>query len=114
MSGSGVVRLDAGGDVHVPDDTLPESGSRVCVGIRPEKLGFGVRDGANRLAGTVTESAYVGVATQYIVDTPSGRLTVYVQNAEPGAIAVATGLSVQLSFEPEAAFVVDYTEEDSQ
>ena len=47
-----------------------------------------MRDGANRLAGTVTESAYVGVATQYIVDTPSGGSAVYVQNAEPGATAV--------------------------
>ncbi len=113
VSGKGVVRLDGGGEVRVPADLLPESGSRICVGIRPEKLGFGVRDGANRLAGTVTESAYVGVATQYIVDTPSGRLAVYVQNAEPGATAVTTGLPIELSFDPEAAFVVDYTEEDS-
>jgi spermidine/putrescine transport system ATP-binding protein len=112
VSGSGVVRLDGGGEVRVPADMLPESGSRICVGIRPEKLGFGARDGANRLAGTVTESAYVGVATQYVVDTPSARLAVYVQNAEPGAMAVATGLPVELSFDPEAAFVVDYTQED--
>ena len=28
---------------------------------------------------------YVGVSTQYIVDTPAGRLTVYVQNMESGA-----------------------------
>jgi spermidine/putrescine transport system ATP-binding protein len=92
---------------------MPGGAKRVAVGIRPEKLGFGARDGANRLAGTVVESAYVGVATQYIVDTPSGRLTVYVQNAQPGASAVATGLPVELSFAPEAAFVVDYSQEDS-
>jgi spermidine/putrescine transport system ATP-binding protein len=68
--------------------------------------------GASNL-GTVTESAYVGVATQYIVDTPSGRLTVYVQNAEPGTNAVAMGLPVELNFAPEAAFVVDYSQEGS-
>jgi len=113
-SGSGVVRLDGGGEVHLPADSLPESGRRVAVGIRPEKLAFGARDGRNRLAGTVIESAYVGVATQYIVDTPSGRLTVYVQNAEPGTITVTVGLPVELSFDPEAAFVVDYSEEDAQ
>jgi spermidine/putrescine transport system ATP-binding protein len=112
VSGAGVVHLDGGGEVRIPPETLPESGSRVCVGIRPEKLAFGMRNGANRLAGTVVESAYVGVATQYIVDTPSGRLAVYVQNAEPEAQAAATG-PVELSFEPEAAFVVDYTEEDT-
>jgi spermidine/putrescine transport system ATP-binding protein len=113
VSGRGVVRLDGGGEVRVAADSLPESGSRVAIGIRPEKLAFGVRDGGNRIAGTVTESAYVGVATQYIVDTPSGRLTVYAQNTEPGANAVATGLPVELNFAPEAAFVVDHTEEDT-
>jgi spermidine/putrescine transport system ATP-binding protein len=113
VSGSGVVRLDGGGEVRIPAPELPESGSRVAVGIRPEKLSFGGKDGGNRIAGTVTESAYVGVATQYIVDTASGRLTVYVQNAEPGANAVAAGLPVELTFAPEAAFVVDYSQEDS-
>ena len=112
--GRGSVRLDGGGEVARRGRDLPESGSRVAIGIRPEKLGFGARDGGNRIAGTVTESAYVGVATQYIVDTPSGRLTVYVQNAEPGANAVATGLPVELTFAPDAAFVVDYSEEDSR
>jgi len=110
--GSGVVRLDGGGEVRIAADSLPESGTRVAVGIRPEKLAFGARDGRNRLAGTVIESAYVGVATQYIVETPSGRLTVYVQNAEPGTIAVTVGLPVELSFDPDAAFVVDYSEEE--
>jgi spermidine/putrescine transport system ATP-binding protein len=114
VSGSGVVRLDGGGEVRISAKSLPESGTRVAVGIRPEKLAFGARDGRNRLAGTVVESAYVGVATQYIVDTPSGPLTVYVQNAEPGANAVATGLPVELTFDPEAAFVVDYSQEDAQ
>jgi spermidine/putrescine transport system ATP-binding protein len=115
VSGKGVVRLDGGGgEVRIAPEALPESGSRIAVGIRPEKLAFGARDGGNRLAGTVVESAYVGVATQYLVDTPSGRLTVYVQNVEPGANAVATGLPVELSFDPEAAFVVDYSEEDSR
>jgi spermidine/putrescine transport system ATP-binding protein len=113
VAGGGVIRLDGGGEVQVPGSAMPGGTSRVAVGIRPEKLGFGARDGANRLAGTVVESAYVGVATQYIVDTPSGRLTVYVQNAEPGASAVETGLPVELSFAPEAAFVVDYSQEDS-
>jgi len=112
VAGSGVVRLDGGGEVRIAADSLPESGTRVAVGIRPEKLAFGARDGRNRLAGTVIESAYVGVATQYIVDTPSGRLAVYVQNAEPGTIAVTVGVPVELSFDPDAAFVVDYSEEE--
>jgi hypothetical protein len=51
--------------------------------------------------------AYVGVSTQYIVETTAGALTVYVQNAEPGAGSIAPGGGVELSFSPEAAFVVD-------
>ncbi len=91
----------------------PRAGRASPSGSGPRSSPSRGKDGGNRIAGTVTESAYVGVATQYIVDTASGRLTVYVQNAEPGANAVATGLPVELSFAPEAAFVVDYTQEGS-
>ena len=49
----------------------------------------------------------MGVSTQLIVDTPSGQISVYVQNSEPGARAAPPGDSVILSFSPESAFVVE-------
>ena len=64
----------------------------------PEKLRIGGGD-ANSLAGSVTESAYIGVSTQYILDTPAGPVTVYVQNDRPGG-QVATGERLDAQLEP--------------
>jgi spermidine/putrescine transport system ATP-binding protein len=111
----GSVRLYSGTIVRVAEQ-LPPRGVRVAVGIRPEKLRLGAApaDGANRLAGTVTERSYVGVATQYLVETPDGTVNVFVQNAERGGGSVEPGTEVGLSFDPEAAFVVELTEEEEQ
>jgi spermidine/putrescine transport system ATP-binding protein len=105
------VRLKSGAVVRV-EGLLPPRGTPVAVGIRPEKLRLDGPAEANRLAGTVKELSYVGVATQYVVDTADGALTVYVQNTEPGTRAVAPSTPVELSFSPESAFVVDLTEEE--
>ncbi len=108
---SASVKLASGALVRVAE-SLPARGTRVAVGIRPEKLRLGAQDGANRLSGTVKELSYVGVATQYVVKTPDGPLSVYVQNSEPGTQAVAPGTAVELSFGPESAFVVELTQEE--
>jgi spermidine/putrescine transport system ATP-binding protein len=103
------VRLDDGTLVHVAPEALHGRRGRVAVGIRPEKIRIDA-DEANTLPGVVKESAYVGVATQYIVETASGRLTVYVQNVRPGAEGAAPGDRLTLSWSPDATFVVDSTE----
>jgi spermidine/putrescine transport system ATP-binding protein len=106
------VRLESGAVVRVDED-LPTRGSTVAVGIRPEKLRFaGSRDGENRLNGTVAERSYVGVATQYIVKTPDGTVSVFVQNAEARADALEPGADVELSFDPDATFVVETSKEE--
>jgi spermidine/putrescine transport system ATP-binding protein len=102
------VRLDDGGEVVVTREALAGRSGRIAVGVRPEKVRL-ARGERNTFSGRVTEMAYVGVSTQYIVETVAGPLTVYVQNAEPGAAGIAPGGSVELSFAPEAAFVVDTT-----
>ena len=106
VSGDGLVRLDAGGEVRVPPAVLDGRTGRVAVGIRPEKIAL---DGAepNSIAGRVLERAYIGVATQYVVETPHGQMSVYVQSAGQAA----PGDAVNLSFKPESVFVVDRTEE---
>ncbi len=105
VSGETSVRLDAGDEVSVSREALDGRVGRVAVGIRPEKIRL-VPGELNSFPGRVSEVAYVGVSTQYIVDTAGGALTVYVQNAEPGATPAAPGGPVDLSFSPEAAFVV--------
>jgi spermidine/putrescine transport system ATP-binding protein len=108
------VRLEKGDEVTVAPDALAGRTGKVAVGIRPEKLRLGPAD-RNAFSGRVREVAYVGVSTQYIVETAAGALTVYLQNTQPGAAAIAPGTGVELSFAPEAAFVVEGKrgEEDS-
>ena len=109
VSGTDTVRLDRGPEVRVPAGTLNGRTGQVAVGIRPEKIELG--DGQpNALEGKVIEEAYVGVATQYIVETACGRLTVYRQNASPGLNGASPGDRTTLSWSPESTFVVDSME----
>jgi spermidine/putrescine transport system ATP-binding protein len=105
--GAGRVRLDDGTELQVP---VQAQSGRVDVGIRPEKVDLH-GGGDNRLAGTVVERAYVGVATQYIVETVAGRLTVYEQNARPEAEGAEPGARVTLGWDSRSAFVLDPVEE---
>jgi len=108
----GNVRLRSGAVVRV-SDAHALRGASVGVGIRPEKLRLdAAREHQSRLRGTVTERSYVGVATQYIVETPDGAVSVFVQNAEPRADALEPGAEVALSFDPDAAFVVESNQEE--
>jgi len=62
----------------------------------------------------VEERAYIGVSTQYIVSTPHGQISVYVQNSDAGAAAVHPGDQVTLSWSPDSTFVVDSEKEKSE
>jgi len=85
----------------------------VSVGVRPEKISL-ADGGANRLSGKVKESAYIGVATEVVVATAVGELTVFHQNVEAGGVAPAAGSAVTLSWSPEATFVIRNGGESSQ
>jgi spermidine/putrescine transport system ATP-binding protein len=108
VAGDGSVKLTDGTVVQVPRDVLGGRTGTVSIGVRPEKLRIGGGE-ANSLAGSVSESAYIGVSTQYIVDTPAGPVTVYVQNDRTGS-QVATGERLTLGWSPESTFVVDAQE----
>src|SRR5581483_4350335 len=109
IAGIDGVKLSDGTQVRVPRGTLGGRTGAVQIGVRPEKLRIGAGGEGNVLSGTVTESAYIGVSTQYILDTPAGPVTVYVQNDRPGG-QVATGERLTLSWSPESTFVVDAQE----
>jgi spermidine/putrescine transport system ATP-binding protein len=108
VEGDGVVRLAGGTAVRAP--AASGRTGDVSIGIRPEKVRLGAQD-ENHLAGEVRESAYIGVSTQYIVDTSAGAITLYVQNAEAGPPSVHPGNQVTLSWSPDATFVVEAQEE---
>jgi spermidine/putrescine transport system ATP-binding protein len=112
VSGEDRVRLRGGPEVRVPAAALAGRSGEVAVGIRPEKIELGDEQ-ENRIDGRIVESAYVGVATQYVVETPCGRLIVYSQNSTPGAASTREHAAT-LSWSPEATFVVDSMEEETE
>ena len=85
--------------------------------MRPEKMRI-VRQrqrrrtgDANRLEGTVKDVSYIGVSTQYIIETAAGdELTVFAQNVGRGA-EVAPGQKVGVLWDPEHTFVITDTRE---
>jgi spermidine/putrescine transport system ATP-binding protein len=105
ITGPTTVKLTDGSTVTVPADRLAGRSGSVSIGVRPEKLRLDAGSG-NALRGTIKESAYIGVSTQYIVDTAAGSMTLYVQNARAGAIALAEGENVAVSWDPESTFTV--------
>jgi len=107
VTAPGSVRLADSTEVRVPPEALNGRTGRVAVGVRPEKIRLGHGE-ENRLTGRVLETAYVGVATQYVLETRAGNVSVYVQNSEPGARDQAPS---DISWSPDSTFVVDSTEE---
>ena len=108
-----VVRLDDDTNIRVPK-ALTDGGATVEVGVRPEKIrllaaGTGAPAGSNLLTGIVVDASYVGVSTQYIVETRSAkRIAVYEQNVERtshGSLHRA-GDEVHLAWSPDHSFVV--------
>jgi spermidine/putrescine transport system ATP-binding protein len=101
VAGPDAVRIGNGQVLSVARSALNGHTGPVAVGIRPEKLRIGGGD-ANTIAGEIVERAYVGVSTQYVVKTSVGEVSVYVQ----GAGSHSPGEQLELSFAPEATFVV--------
>jgi len=101
------------GAVRLVDGTLVRTNSnglsgQVAARVRPEKITIGAGGGANELPGTVSETAYIGVATQVVVRTAAGIVQVFAQNLDAGGRAPAPGTNVVLSWAPESTFVVDW------
>jgi len=108
-----VIRLADGETVRVPAAAVGGT-SEVEAGVRPEKIrlyGAGAEPpaGFNVLAGTVSDASYIGVSTQYVVETRAGgRLSVYEQNVERtihGSLH-RPGEDVRLAWAPEHSFAV--------
>ncbi len=103
VEGPDAVRLDDGTILRarVNGRTGP-----VAAGVRPEKITLGGGGGENELEGRIAETAYIGVATQVVVDTPAGTVHVFAQNIDSGGRVPGPGSNVILSWSPEATFVV--------
>jgi spermidine/putrescine transport system ATP-binding protein len=112
--GKGIIKLRDETVVHAPAAAVYGRTS-VDVGVRPEKIRIHENDeptpaGHNHLAGTVADASYMGVSTQYIVETTSGaRVVVYEQNITRTTKDElwARGDQVHLTWAPEHTFVVE-------
>ena len=109
-NGMSTVLLAHGGTVTLPGARIPpDAGSRVKVGVRPEKIEItrgAAQSGRNSVEGTVTMATYIGVSHTYKVSTQDGTvLTVYVQNLGAQE-APHQGEGVTLSWKPEYTFAV--------
>jgi spermidine/putrescine transport system ATP-binding protein len=107
------VRMPDGALLRAPGDGVANSGP-VRIGVRPEKLRVdasaqaGASDGLNALIGTVLDSSYIGVSTQYLIQTEGHRLTVYAQNLDTAGASelLADGQRVALTWKPQHTFVI--------
>jgi spermidine/putrescine transport system ATP-binding protein len=109
VAGPDTVTLADGTTIRVRPGSLNGHSGPVAVGIRPEKIRPDDHD-ANTLPGVVKERAYIGVSTQYIVETKHGDVTVVVLNDRPGTVPFDPGNQLTLSWDPDATFVVDSME----
>ena len=122
--GYAALKLADGTVVRAPAD-LVNSQTRVRLGVRPEKLrvaavtddaGPEVATNTNSVEGTVLDASYIGVSTQYLIETRDGHLlTVYAQNLETSgaAEAHADGQRVRLTWRPQHTFVIPVTATDA-
>lgn len=119
--GSDVYASDADGKYVFPisryTGTTPlVPGSRVLLGVRPEKISIELgekSEGVNQQNGIVADASFFGVSTQYVIDTPSeDNWIVFEQNlGEHGVIS--PGQRVTISWQPTHAFALDGHEDVS-
>ncbi|MFF9364308.1 ABC transporter ATP-binding protein [Streptomyces griseoluteus] len=116
-SGGDIVLRAGDGKLLMPEarcSAPAPAGGKLLVGIRPEKIALthaddagSVPEGRNRLTGTVADAGFIGVSTQYVIDSPvAGALAVYAQNVERDTRLVP-GAEVVLHWNPAHTFALD-------
>lgn len=101
--------------IYVPQSKTNLRSGNIVVGVRPEKIRVVDVDtpglAKNQIIGTISDNAFVGVSTQYEVDTPWGQeLSAFEQNVDPNDLGYK-GNKVVLAWEPRNSFVLDPDED---
>ncbi|MEV6974225.1 ABC transporter ATP-binding protein [Kitasatospora sp. NPDC093806] len=114
-AGADLLLTAGGARLTVPRARCATAAGRVHLGVRPEKITIAhgsaeVAEGRNRLAGTVLDSSFIGVSTQYLVRTDGGQeVTVFEQNMERDD-RIVPGAPVVLHWNPAHSFALDATQ----
>ncbi|AXK36305.1 ABC transporter ATP-binding protein [Streptomyces armeniacus] len=113
------LRIEAAGStLRLPaargNGAAADPGGQLLVGVRPEKITLThgadaekVAVGRNRLNGRIVDASYLGVSTQYLIDTPAcPEFAVYEQNVGRDPRLVP-GTDVVLHWDPAHTFGLD-------
>ncbi|MFI9614258.1 ABC transporter ATP-binding protein [Streptomyces sp. NPDC052023] len=120
-AGDDIVLKAGGGKLTLPAGrctAATATGGKVLVGVRPEKISLvhaddagEIPEGRNRITGTIADASFIGVSTQYVIDSPvCPELAVYVQNVERDG-RLAPGAEVVLHWSPAHTFGLDATQD---
>ncbi|MFJ6659474.1 ABC transporter ATP-binding protein [Streptomyces sp. NPDC091377] len=120
-SGDDIVLSAGGGKLALPAarcSAPAPTGGKVLLGVRPEKISLTHADdageipaGRNRLTGTIADASFIGVSTQYVIDSPAcPALAVYVQNVDRDARLVP-GADIVLHWNPAHTFGLDASQD---
>jgi len=101
---SAVMRLGERGRIVVPVNGGHSPGETLRVAVRPERIQIGTAagHGGSRLEGTIAEIVFLGMYTQFHVDTAAGRFVAH-RLADEQLAPLQAGSPVALSWEPEQA-----------
>ncbi|MEU6555542.1 ABC transporter ATP-binding protein [Streptomyces sp. NPDC046915] len=116
-NGDDIVLKAGGGKLVLPQarcSAPATAGGKMLVGIRPEKISLThaddageIPEGRNRITGKIADASFIGVSTQYVIDTPiCDEFAVYVQNVERDGRLVP-GADVVLHWSPAHTFGLD-------
>ncbi|MFD7434503.1 ABC transporter ATP-binding protein [Streptomyces sp. NPDC059861] len=120
-AGDEIVVKAGGGKLTLPAGRCTastETGGKVLVGVRPEKISLVHADdageipaGRNRVTGKIADASFIGVSTQYVVDSAvCPEFAVYVQNVERDG-RLTPGADVVLHWSPAHTFGLDATQD---
>jgi len=116
-TGDDIVLKAGGGKLTLPGARCSAptvTGGKVLVGIRPEKIALVHADdageipaGRNRITGRIADSSFIGVSTQYVIDSPvCPEFEVYAQNVDRD-LRLVPGTEVVLHWSPAHTFGLD-------
>jgi spermidine/putrescine transport system ATP-binding protein len=105
-----VTRFGEGERVVVPVGSETQTGDSLRVAVRPERVEIGPVDSpgpdrGSRLEGTIAQIVYLGMYTQFHVETKAGRVVCH-RLADDSVEPLEPGLPVALSWEAEHTSVI--------
>jgi spermidine/putrescine transport system ATP-binding protein len=107
VGGFAVMRLGEGERIVVPVAPATRVGEAIRVAVRPERVQIAAPaalppDAGSRLEGAIAEVVYLGMYTQFHVDTRAGRIVCH-RLADESLAALVPGARVAVAWDPEHA-----------